>query len=114
MKLENKVAIVTGGGKGIGAEICLRLAKDIENSSVPFGTLNSTKLDDKIFRTTIATFAGSIATISRPSLFTLKVTSFTSSEAIAIGSFRYFGSARTNFMRKSGIQAFKSFIVVEA
>ena len=28
MKLENKVAIVTGGGKGIGAEICLRLAKE--------------------------------------------------------------------------------------
>ena len=27
MKLENKVAIVTGGGKGIGAEICLKLAK---------------------------------------------------------------------------------------
>ena len=26
MKLENKVAIVTGGGKGIGAEICFRLA----------------------------------------------------------------------------------------
>ena len=28
MKLENKVAIVTGGGKGIGAEICLKLAKE--------------------------------------------------------------------------------------
>ena len=28
MKLENKVAIVTGGGKGIGAEICLSLAKE--------------------------------------------------------------------------------------
>ena len=28
MKLENKVAIVTGGGKGIGAEICLGLAKE--------------------------------------------------------------------------------------
>ena len=28
MKLENKVSVVTGGGKGIGAEICLRLAKE--------------------------------------------------------------------------------------
>ena len=28
MKLENKVAIVTGGGKGIGAEICSKLAKE--------------------------------------------------------------------------------------
>ena len=28
MKLEDKVAIVTGGGKGIGAEVCLRLAKE--------------------------------------------------------------------------------------
>ena len=28
MKLENKVAIVTGGGKGIGAEISLRLAQE--------------------------------------------------------------------------------------
>ena len=28
MKLNNKVAIVTGGGKGIGAEISLRLAHE--------------------------------------------------------------------------------------
>ena len=28
MKLKNKVAIVTGGGKGIGEEICLGLAKE--------------------------------------------------------------------------------------
>ena len=28
MKLENKIAIVTGGGKGIGEEICLGLAKE--------------------------------------------------------------------------------------
>ena len=28
MKLLNKVAIVTGGGKGIGEEICLGLAKE--------------------------------------------------------------------------------------
>ncbi len=28
MKLENKIAIVTGGGKGIGAEISLRLAQE--------------------------------------------------------------------------------------
>ena len=42
MKLKDRVAIVTGGGKGIGQEICLGLAKegakiviaeiDIENS----------------------------------------------------------------------------------
>ena len=28
MKLKNRIAIVTGGGKGIGAEICLRLASE--------------------------------------------------------------------------------------
>ena len=43
MKLQNRVAIVTGGGKGIGKEICLGLSKqgakiviaelDIENSN---------------------------------------------------------------------------------
>ena len=43
MKLQNRVAIVTGGGKGIGREICLGLSKqgakiviaelDIENSN---------------------------------------------------------------------------------
>ena len=28
MKLKDRIAIVTGGGKGIGAEICLRLASE--------------------------------------------------------------------------------------
>ena len=28
MKLKNKIAIITGGGKGIGKEICLGLAKE--------------------------------------------------------------------------------------
>ena len=47
MKLKNKIAIITGGGKGIGKEICLGLAKegakiiiadlDKENSSNPLG-----------------------------------------------------------------------------
>ena len=28
MKLKDRIAIVTGGGKGIGAEICLKLASE--------------------------------------------------------------------------------------
>ena len=30
MKLKNRVAIVTGGGKGIGQEICLGLVKEVQ------------------------------------------------------------------------------------
>ena len=49
MKLLDKVAIVTGGGKGIGEEICLGLAKEGANIVIAEVDIdNANKVVDKI------------------------------------------------------------------
>ncbi len=64
MKLQNKVAIVTGGGKGIGREICLGLSKegakiviaeiDIENSNKVIKEIKDTGGDAVAIKTDIS------------------------------------------------------------
>ena len=49
MKLKNRIAIITGGGKGIGAELSLKLASEgakiiIAEMDVPNGELTAKKI----------------------------------------------------------------------
>ena len=64
MKLKDRIAIITGGGKGIGAEICLRLASegakiviadmDIENSEKISKKINDNNGEAIVVETNVA------------------------------------------------------------
>ena len=77
--------------------ICFRLLRFIAISTSFFMSYSVNVLLRSL-NITMATFAGSIATSSMDSLVTLNLASLTKSEIIDIDSFRYFGSARVNFM----------------
>lgn len=97
--------------------ICLKFARLIA-ISCSFSTSYSVKLLDNSLNMTIATFAGSMATSSSPSLVILNLASLTRSEITAMLSFSNVGSANTSLillppLRKFVHSVFKCFIVME-
>ncbi len=77
--------------------ICLRFVRFMAISA-GFSTSYSVNAVGRSLKITIATFAGSIATSSMPSLEILSFASFTSSEIIDMLSFKYFGSASVSLI----------------
>ena len=77
--------------------ICLKFVRLIA-ISCSFSTSYSVKLLDNSLKMTIATFAGSIAIISSPSLVILNLASLTRSEMTDMLSFSNVGSASTSLI----------------